>query len=45
MVTLPEEVREDRDDMGHLLLYDEEFVRRDGDRPPQVRALCVGDPQ
>ncbi len=45
VVTLPEEVREDRDDMGHFLIYDEEFVRRDGDGQPQVHAFCVGEPQ
>ncbi|MCX4821338.1 hypothetical protein OG883_15770 [Streptomyces sp. NBC_01142] len=41
MVTLPEEVREVRDDMGHFLIYDEKFVRRDSDGQPQVHAFCV----
>lgn len=45
VVTLPEEVREDRDDMGHFLIYDEEFVRRSGDEQPQVHAFCVGEPR
>jgi hypothetical protein len=40
VVTLPEEVREDRDDMGHFLIYDEKFVRRNGDEQPQVHAFC-----
>jgi hypothetical protein len=45
VVTLPKEVREDRDDMGHFLIYDEEFVRRRGDEQPQVHAFCVGEPR
>lgn len=45
VVTLPEEVREDRDDMGHFLIYDEQFVRRSGDDQPQVHAFCVGEPR
>lgn len=45
VVTLPEEVREDRDDMGHFLIYDEKFVRRSGDDQPQVHAFCVGEPR
>jgi hypothetical protein len=45
VVTLPEEVREDRDDMGHFLIYDEKFVRRNGDEQPQVHAFCVGEPR
>lgn len=45
VVTLPEDVREDRDDMGHFLICDEEFVRRDGDGQPEVHAFCVGEPQ
>jgi hypothetical protein len=45
VVTLPEEVREDRDDMGQFLLYDERFVRRAGDVQPQLHAFCVGEPR
>jgi len=45
VVTLPEEIREDRDDMGHFLIYDEEFVRRSSDAQPQVHAFCVGEPR
>jgi len=28
VVTLPEEIRADRDDVGHFCVYDERFVRR-----------------
>ncbi|MGW1553960.1 hypothetical protein [Streptomyces sp. NPDC002346] len=45
VVTLAEEVREDRDDMGHFLLYDEKFVRRNSDDQPQLHAFCVGEPR
>ncbi len=31
VVTLPEEIRQDRDDRGRFLIYDERFVRRHGD--------------
>jgi hypothetical protein len=41
VVTLPEEIREDRDDMGHFCVYDERFVRRHSDWQPEVHALCV----
>jgi hypothetical protein len=45
VVTLPEEVREDRDDMGHFLTYDEKFIRRDSGAQPQLHAFCVGEPR
>jgi hypothetical protein len=35
VVTLPEEIREDRDDLGHFCVYDEEFIRRHDDDQPQ----------
>jgi hypothetical protein len=44
VVTLPEELREDRDDGGHFLIYDENFVRRHGDEQPQTHASCVAEP-
>ncbi len=44
VVTLPEEVRQDRDDRGHFLIYDERFVRRHGDDQPQTHASCVAEP-
>ncbi len=31
MVTLPDEVREDRDDMRRFLICDSGFIRRNGD--------------
>lgn len=34
MVTLPEEIRDDRDDMGNFLVYDEAFVRCSMDYDP-----------
>lgn len=40
VVSLP--VREDRDDMGHFLIYDEEFIRRSGDDQPQVPSSAWG---
>jgi hypothetical protein len=45
VVTLPEEIREDRDDMGHFCVYDEKFVRRHSDAQPEVHALCVTQPR
>ncbi|NQU37045.1 MAG: hypothetical protein HQ526_05535 [Actinobacteria bacterium] len=45
VVTLPEEIREDRDDRGHFLIYDEPFVRRHSDDQPQVHAFCVAEPR
>jgi hypothetical protein len=45
VVTLPEEIRADRDDVGHFCVYDERFVRRPDDAQPQVHAFCVARPQ
>jgi hypothetical protein len=45
VVTLPEEIREDRDDRGHFCVYDEKFVRRHSDWQPEVHALCVTEPR
>jgi len=45
VVTLPAEIRMDRDDRGHFLVYDERFVRRHGDAQPQTRASWVAEPQ
>ncbi|WP_424893417.1 hypothetical protein [Streptomyces sp. XH2] len=45
VVTLPEEIREDRDDLGHFLTYDEKFVRRSSDVQPQLHAFCVAEPR
>lgn len=44
VVTLPNEVRWDRDDRGHPLVYDESFVRRHGDAQPQIHASAVAEP-
>lgn len=45
VVTLPAEIREDRDDRGHFLVFDECFVRRYGDEQPQTHASCVAEPR
>ncbi|MGH3673064.1 MAG: hypothetical protein ACRDSH_20960 [Pseudonocardiaceae bacterium] len=45
VVTIPEEIREDRDGMGHFCVYDEKFVRRHSDWQPEVHALCVTEPR
>jgi hypothetical protein len=45
VVTLPEEIREDRDDMGHFLVYDEQFIRRHDDEQPQTHAFSVAHPE
>ncbi len=45
VVTLPEEIREDRDDLGHFLIYDERFVRRPDDEQPQTHAFSVAEPR
>jgi hypothetical protein len=44
-VMLPQEVREDRDDLGHFLIYDELFRRRHEDEQPQLHASCVAEPR
>jgi hypothetical protein len=33
-VALLEEIREDRDNLGHFCVYDEQFIRRHGDDQP-----------
>ncbi|MGP4030196.1 hypothetical protein [Actinomadura sp. 3N407] len=45
VVTLPEEIREDRDDMGNFLIYDDRFVRETGDEPAPTHAFCVAEPR
>lgn len=42
-VTLPEELRADRDDGGDFLIYDENFVVRRDDEQPQTHAFCVAE--
>lgn len=44
VVTLPNELRPDRDHRGHFLIYDESFVRRPGDSQPQIHASAVAEP-
>lgn len=44
VVTLPEELREDRDDCGHFLIYDEKFIRRLSDEQSETHAFCVAEP-
>ena len=34
VVTLPNEMHEARDDLGHFMIFDESFVRRYGDEQP-----------
>ncbi len=45
VVTLPQEIRGDRDDRGHFLIYDQFFVRRPGDQLPQIHASAVAEPR
>jgi hypothetical protein len=49
VVTLPEEIRNDRDEMGDFLVYDEKFIRRRMDYnpvdQPELHAWNVADPQ
>ncbi|MGH2719708.1 MAG: hypothetical protein ACRDJU_14190 [Actinomycetota bacterium] len=45
VVMLPAELREDRDDGGHFLIYTERFVRRHADEQPQLHASCVAEPR
>ncbi|MBD2894166.1 hypothetical protein amrb99_30890 [Actinomadura sp. RB99] len=45
VVTLPEEIREDRDDLGHFLVYDGQFIRRFDDEQPQTHAFSVARPE
>jgi len=44
VVMLPNELRRDRDDRGHFLIYDESFIRRRGDSQPQIHASAVAEP-
>lgn len=44
VVVLAEEVRPDRDDLGHFCVYDEGFVRRYSDEQPQIHAYSVAQP-
>lgn len=44
VVVLPGEAREDRDDLGHFCIYDENFVRRHADGQPETHALWVANP-
>lgn len=45
VVTLPGEVRLDRDDMMNLCIYDEAFRRRADDEQQQAHALYVSEPR
>jgi hypothetical protein len=45
VVRLPEEIRADRDEAGHLCVYDERFTRRLDAAQPQTHAFCVARPQ
>lgn len=45
VVTLPHEIREERDDRGNFMVYDEEFVRRDDERQPFLHAFIVSEPR
>ena len=45
VVTLPEEIREDRDDLGHFCVYDEKFIPRHDNDQPQTHAYCVAGPR
>ncbi len=44
VVTLPDEIREDRDDMGHFYVYDERFVRCHSDWQPEVHSCASPNP-
>lgn len=43
-VALPGEAREDRDDTGHFLFYNEQFQRQPVDGPIEAHALWVANP-
>lgn len=45
VVTLPGEVRLDRDDTMDMCVYDEGFARQSTDEQPQMNALYVAGPQ
>jgi hypothetical protein len=49
VVTLPEEIRDDRDDMGNFCVYDEQFIRRRTDYDPvdqpELHAWNVAEPR
>lgn len=42
-MTLPSEVRLDRDDMMNVCIYDEAFRRQSTDEQPQMHALYVAE--
>ncbi|WP_017596446.1 hypothetical protein [Nocardiopsis potens] len=45
VVTLPEEIREDRDDRGDFCVYDADFIRRDSDSPASIHAQQAARPE
>lgn len=45
VVALPNEMHNARDDLGHFMIFDEEFARRHSDNQPHVHALCVSEPR
>ena len=45
VVALPNEMRPDRDDRGHFMIYDEALVRRHSDRQPYLHASIVAEPR
>ncbi len=45
VVTLPSEIRLDRDDAMELCIYDEAFHRQPADEQPQVHALYLAGPE
>lgn len=45
VVALPNEMHPARDDIGHFMIFDEQFIRRHGDAQPQVHAFCVAEPR
>ena len=45
VVTLPSEIRLDRDDAMRLCIYDEAFRRQPADEQPQMHALYLAGPE
>ncbi|MEV6986256.1 hypothetical protein AB0M95_34050 [Sphaerisporangium sp. NPDC051017] len=45
VVTLPEKIRQDRDDRGQFLVYDDQFIRRHDDDQLWLHASSEAEPR
>lgn len=45
VVTLPDEIHGARDDSGHFMVFDDQFVRHSNDHQPYLHAWSVAQPR